>query len=79
MGKLLAVLGNNPEKITGSQFSSLLGADLMKEYASKEVKRAVSFLSSISAVDGCIVLTDKLRLLGFGAEINATSSLEKVK
>ncbi len=46
----------------------------------KKLKRAISFLSSVSAVIGCLVLTDKLSLIGFGAEITATSpSLKTVK
>jgi len=50
------------------------------EEAEEMVKRAVGFLSSLAAVDGAVVITDKLRLLGFGAEIVASSpSLTKVK
>jgi hypothetical protein len=47
---------------------------------SKEnVKRAVQFLATLSAVDGAVVITDKLRLLGFGAELIAMSpSLNEV-
>jgi len=50
------------------------------EDAKEEVKRAAGFLSSMSAVDGAVVMTDRLRLLGFGAEIIAISpSLTDVK
>lgn len=50
------------------------------EEAEEMVKRAAGFLSSLAAVDGAVVITDKLRLLGFGAEIVASSpSLSKVK
>ena len=43
----------------------------MREKAENDVKRAAWFLSSLSAVDGAIIVTDKLRLLGFGAELIA--------
>lgn len=43
------------------------------------VKYAAGFLASLSAVDGAIVMTDKMRLLGFGAEINDTSQTFKIK
>lgn len=48
---------------------------------SKEnVKRAAKFIATLSAVDGAVVITDKLRLLGFGAEIIAMSpSLKEVQ
>jgi hypothetical protein len=45
----------------------------------ENVKRAVQFLATLSAVDGAVVITDKLRLLGFGAELIAMSpSLNEV-
>ena len=44
------------------------------------VQYALGFLASLSAVDGAVVITNKLRLLGFGAEIIALSpSLNKIK
>lgn len=50
------------------------------EEAEEKVKHAASFLSSLSAVDGAVVITDRLRLLGFGAEIIAISpSLKNVR
>jgi hypothetical protein len=70
---------NKREQITKAEFSSY---DLLQEeykQAEDNVRQAVSFLSSLSAVDGAIVMTDKLRLIGFGAEITATSpSLTKI-
>lgn len=47
--------------------------------AKEDVRRAAKFLATLSAVDGAVVITDKLRLLGFGAEIIAMSpSLKEV-
>ncbi len=66
--------------ITKKEFRNYIHAKNMLEEAEENVKRAASFLSSLSAVDGAVVITDKLRLLGFGAEITAVSpSLKRIK
>jgi len=67
-------------QITQDEFHQDSRIDSHYEKSKEMVKRSVGFLSSLSAVDGAIVITDKLRLLGFGAEIIAPSpSLDKVK
>ncbi len=46
----------------------------------EDIQNAVGFISSLTGVDGAVVLSDKLRLLGFGAEITAVSPhLKRVK
>ena len=35
---------------------------------------AARFVASLTAVDGAVVLTDKLRIIGFGAEVRVSSS-----
>ena len=52
-------------------------------YLMKHIDRLLSdsaeFVASLSAVDGAIVLTDRFRVLGFGAEVRVGSRLERVK
>ncbi|HOV14362.1 MAG TPA: diadenylate cyclase [Spirochaetota bacterium] len=43
-----------------------------------EIQDTANFISSLSEVDGAIVITDKLRLLGFGAEVTIKTSIPSV-
>jgi hypothetical protein len=57
---------------------------LQSSSASSEVAErlsdAIRFIAALSAVDGAVLLTDRLRLLGFGAEITVTGDdLKKVQ
>jgi len=48
--------------------------------AERKLTETANFISSLSAVDGAVVLNENLQLLGFGAEIIAISpSLKKIK
>jgi hypothetical protein len=68
------------DKISKNEFVSYSFRESRQEKEEEEVKRAVWFISSLSAVDGAVIITDRLRLLGFGAEIIAISqSLQAVK
>ena len=40
-----------------------------------EIQDTSNFLTSLSEVDGAIVITDKLRLLGFGSEVTAKPNI----
>lgn len=40
---------------------------------------SVQFIASLSGVDGAVLITDKFNLIGFGAEVVASSSIKKVK
>ncbi|MFL5346355.1 MAG: putative sensor domain DACNV-containing protein [Hyalangium sp.] len=47
--------------------------------AAEQLSDAIRFISALCAVDGAVVLTDRLRLLGFGAEITVINDdLKKV-
>jgi len=49
-------------------------------YDSENLSEAINFVSTLSGVDGAILLTDRLNLLGFGCElITKTSDFEFVK
>ncbi|WNG20275.1 putative sensor domain DACNV-containing protein [Cystobacter fuscus] len=41
--------------------------------ANEAVEESVGFITALSGVDGAIVMTDRLRVLGFGAEVVASS------
>jgi hypothetical protein len=67
-------------QITKEEYRGCIVEDSDLKEAKEKVKHAASFLSSLSAVDGAVVITDRLRLLGFGAEIIAISpSLKNVR
>lgn len=68
------------KNITNEEYQRCSVEDMNLQEATQIVKYAAGFLASLSAVDGAIVMTNKFRLVGFGAEITATSpSLEKIK
>jgi hypothetical protein len=68
------------DNIASEEYGNYLGEKENYEELEKEVKDVIGFLASLSGVDGAVVITNKLRLLGFGAEIIATSpSLNKIK
>jgi len=68
------------KEVSLRQYRGLELSDSSKQNAEEMLKNAASFISSLTAVDGAVVLTDNLRLLGFGAEITATSPrLNRVK
>ncbi len=53
------------------ELNALAEANEQYEDAARD---AVRFIASLTAVDGAVVLTDKLRILGFGAEVTANIS-----
>jgi hypothetical protein len=63
------------KEISKRQFSRLTSNEILRDNAEELLKPAPSFIASLAAVDGAVVLTDKLRLLGFGAEITAQSPM----
>lgn len=68
------------EKISLRQYRRSKRYIQSSENAREMLESAASFISSLAAVDGAVVLTDRLRLLGFGAEITAISPrLNQVK
>lgn len=68
------------EQIQRNEFQQHDIEESSYELTEEMIKRAAGFLSSLATVDGAVVMTNKLRLLGFGAEIIATSpSLKRIK
>ena len=57
---------------------SMLSWENKKNNAQQKIAEFEQFVSSLSGVDGAVVLTDHLKVLGFGAEITATSPSLKV-
>lgn len=43
------------------------------------ITETLRFLGRLTQVDGCVILTDRMRLLGFGAEVLVTDSEEGVE
>ena len=67
-------------EISYDEFSEYRSREWKLEEAQEGVKRAAWFISSLSAVDGAVIITDSLRLIGFGVEITAVSpNLKTVK
>lgn len=55
-------------------------ADTERREASEQLYDALDFIASLSAVDGALVLTRRLEVIGFGAEVRAnTSALSNIQ
>lgn len=68
------------KSISNKEYEDVSHLEYMEDDVEENTANAVRFISSLSSVDGAVVITDRLKLLGFGAEIIATSpSLKKVK
>lgn len=59
--------------IEPKQFQQVSMIDSKREENDEALKDAVRFIASLSAVDGALVITDRFRVLGFGAEVIAQS------
>ncbi|MDX2111695.1 MAG: DNA integrity scanning protein DisA nucleotide-binding domain protein [Verrucomicrobiota bacterium] len=57
------------KKLTRERFSKFTLLDWEKESIEESITDCVQFIAGLSGVDGAIVITDKLRVLGFGAEV----------
>lgn len=68
------------EAITNSMFQDFDDLDHIQEDAVDSVADVARFIAGLTAVDGAVILTDKLRLIGFGAEVlAAATSLASVR
>ena len=66
--------------ISSAEYKAVSHLSYIEEYSEEYIANAIGFLSSLSGVDGAVVITDKLRLIGFGAEVTASSpSLKQIK
>jgi hypothetical protein len=55
--------------ISNSSFQNLDALDYAQQNAVDAVRDLAKFIAGLTAVDGAVILTDRLRLLGFGAEV----------
>jgi hypothetical protein len=58
---------------SASDLKSLIHWEEKKDSAEEEIAEFASFVSSLSSVDGAVVLTKQLQIVGFGAEITIDS------
>jgi hypothetical protein len=66
--------------ISNSAFQGLDALDDAQQDAVDAVRDLAKFLAGLTAVDGAVILTDRLRLLGFGAEVlTASKKIESVR
>lgn len=61
------------KKAPASKLREVINWEKNFEGARKRIAEFCSFVAALSAVDGAVVMTKKLRIIGFGAEIIATS------
>jgi Probable sensor domain DACNV len=66
---------NNVRVEEMEEYWTLEGLQMECEDAARDAAR---FIASLTAVDGAVVLTDSLRIIGFGAEVTATFAADKV-
>jgi hypothetical protein len=55
--------------ISNRAFQGLDALDYAQQDAVDAVRDLAKFIAGLTAVDGAVILTDRLRLLGFGAEV----------
>jgi len=68
------------QKVLAKDVRECIDAVEDRQTAERRLTATASFISSLSAVDGAVVMNENLQLLGFGAEIIAISpSLKKIK
>jgi hypothetical protein len=58
---------------SASELKSLIHWEKTREGAEESIAEFASFVSSLSSIDGAVVLTKQFQLLGFGAEITIDS------
>ena len=61
------------KRAPASKLKDLIDRERRHENAERRIGEYCNFVASLSAVDGAIVLSRDLAVLGFGAEILATS------
>lgn len=60
-------------RVDPERYREISTTDLRREENDEALKDAVRFIASLSAVDGALVITDRFKVLGFGAEVIAQS------
>lgn len=64
---------------TAEQLKDLLDHEQRAKRIHNDLIEKEHFISTLAGVDGAVVITDRLRVLGFGAEITALSHVKAVK
>jgi hypothetical protein len=59
-------------RVSREQFEELEGLDWNHREYEDSAQDAARFIASLTAVDGAVILTDKLRIVGFGAEVRGS-------
>lgn len=73
-------LWDSKKPIERDSFRAFEMIDAQREELGTAISDSLRFLASLSGVDGAVILTDRLRLIGFGAEVTAQSpNLERVR
>ena len=71
---------DDKKTISHRAFQSLDALDDAQQDAVDAVRDLAKFLAGLTAVDGAVILTDRLRLLGFGAEVlTGSKKIESVR
>lgn len=61
-------------RVTRERLEELENMDWSQREYEDSAKDAARFIASLTAVDGAVVLTDKLRIIGFGSEVRVSES-----
>jgi hypothetical protein len=61
-----------------ADLEDLDGLDWNQRNYEDTARDAVRFIASLTAVDGAVVLTDQLRIIGFGAEVRVSSGTDTI-
>jgi hypothetical protein len=73
-------LWDGKKELSIDNFRKLSKHNSDRDEIEESLSDSVRFIASLSGVDGAVILTDKLRVLGFGAEIiSLTPSLKEIK
>lgn len=73
-------LWDGEKEIKLSDFREITRLERQRGEIEEALSDSVKFITSVSGVDGAVVMTDRFRLLGFGGEVIAPSfSLSKIK
>lgn len=66
-------LWDSKSPITVEDYKKISIIESQKEEVEEQLSECLQFLASLSSVDGAVVVSDRLRLIGFGAEVIAQS------
>jgi len=77
---LLFPMWDGKVAISKEKFRTFCSIQASRKERKEDLADSVKFIASLTGVDGAVVMTDRYRLIGFGAEVTALSpSLNEVK